>query len=304
MADACNLFLPGNRVKKLTYIAGDRERGQLGTVKRCTHDGLVVVEWDNGSECNTHVSSDSLEVLVSCEEVRINVYEGVLIASLGDYGDGYSRADVYFKKKDYSQNLVMVLECPSLKASGLNLYFDGSERVHFNLSEKLQALTIKHSSDLISLYASCEDTNENLVLTVQCCMEYVFKVQLQDKEINIPAISDKQIQWKRYCSYMVSWAEEYSDPKWMGATPDSFNLWLEKSKCERKGRDDLNQWSEATLQIPSNGLGIEEGYYSNDRLADLLRNNKHRHDAIQFIADMIEDGVDTESGYYLRLNNN
>ena len=59
----------------------------------------------------------------------------------------------------------------------------------------------------------------------------------------------------------------------------------------------LNQRSEAMLLIPSNDLNIQEGYYSNDKLANLLRDNKYQHEAIHFIADMIEDGEDTENSF-------
>ena len=48
------------------------------------------------------------------------------------------------------------------------------------------------------------------------------------------------------------------------------------------------------LYIPENEYFIQEGYYTNDMLADLLRFHRHNPDIIYFIADMLEDGEDTD----------
>lgn len=43
------------------------------------------------------------------------------------------------------------------------------------------------------------------------------------------------------------------------------------------------------IYIPSNGVGIAEGYYTVHRgIVALLREHKHNSAAIQFIADMLE----------------
>jgi len=46
------------------------------------------------------------------------------------------------------------------------------------------------------------------------------------------------------------------------------------------------------LYILQNDIGVPEGYYSNDKLAVLLRQNRRKPKVIQFIGDMIEDGCD------------
>ena len=56
-------FPIGCIVEKLSFVAGDKERNQKGVIERHTHDGLIVVTWDNGSRQNTHVSPDNLKLL-------------------------------------------------------------------------------------------------------------------------------------------------------------------------------------------------------------------------------------------------
>ena len=51
----------GTKVTKKTYAAGDKEKNQRGIIINHTHDGLIIVKWENGSIYNTHVGPDSLE---------------------------------------------------------------------------------------------------------------------------------------------------------------------------------------------------------------------------------------------------
>lgn len=60
--------------------------------------------------------------------------------------------------------------------------------------------------------------------------------------------------------------------------------------------EQINIWK---LYIPENNYGITEDYYSFDMLAKLLRRNRSQPQIIRFIADMIEDGCDSEE----QLNN-
>jgi hypothetical protein len=55
-----NDFKRGDKVTKLTFTVGDKEENQTGVVVRTTHDGLVVINWDNGCKRNTFISPEAL----------------------------------------------------------------------------------------------------------------------------------------------------------------------------------------------------------------------------------------------------
>lgn len=55
------IIYSGDKVRKLSFVAGDRERNQERVVERTTYNGLVIIKWDNGSVYNTYVSPDNLE---------------------------------------------------------------------------------------------------------------------------------------------------------------------------------------------------------------------------------------------------